>query len=574
MESPVRSRLQRRMALLAALPLFLLGVMSAPAAASDQVPTSSDGAELENNSGPGTSAPAEEPATTEEPASTEGSGSSDETSSSGQASPDTGSPEPADPPEAEAQASKESSAAGSPQVTEPGATVPKAAPSQAAGTAQRARAAQKFTICHRTRSATNPYNEITVDNDSLIKQGHLTHTGPIFTPTLKIRWGDIIPPVPPELPNGMNWPEGASILNNGCEVPPPPDVGPQPAASIGVVECVGTVASVDVTVSNAANATEPANFAILVDGVVVRNVGPVDPGDSQTVTLTGDADGLQEDATITVEVQSPPGGEVIDSAVLTVDCAAPPPDVEVGAELVCVGEVPQGTVTVTNNGQQPVTVTATVNGQPFGPVVEVPAGATRTATADASQFEDQTVTVEILVDGVVLATYTVTPDCVAPQASPSVSVSGQVCPPPSATVTLSNSGDPDSAVVFVILVDGKVVQRSSPIFGGDTTTIVGDLSQFEDQTVVVELRANGEVMGKRTIHVNCTTVAGASGSTAQPASTGSGGLPGSSSGSGVLPAVGARFGPSVLALGLGLLVVGALVIVGGSRRGGPRSRRA
>jgi hypothetical protein len=578
MESSSHSRLRHRMALLAALPFALAGFMLAPAAAADQGSspvTSVDAAEQADGSGPGSSSPTESTETdasgsSEESSSTEDQTPIGESSPSGQSSPDPSTTEPAAP-EAGEQASEESRDQGSPQAAEPAATVPKAAPSQAAGGAQRAKPPQhKFTICHRTNSSTNPYNEITVDRDSLIRQGHLNHTGPIFTPTLKIKWGDIIPPVPPELPLGMNWPAGAPILNNGCEVPPPPDVGPQPGASIGEVACVGTVPSVDVTVTNGANATAPANFAILVDDVVVQNVGPVAPGGSQTVTLTGDADGLQEDATITVEVQSPPGGEVIDSAVITVNCAAPPPDVEVNAELVCVGDVAQGTVTVTNNGQQPVVVTATVNDTQVPPELTVGPGATETAMADLSQFEDQTITVAILVDGVVLSTYTVTPDCVAPIANPSVGVSGQVCPPPSATVTLGNTGDPDSAVVFVILVDGKVVQRSSPIFGGDTTTIVGDLSQFEDQTVVVELRANGKVMGSRTIHVNCTTVAGTSASTAQPASTGSGGLPGSSSsGSGVLPAVGAGFGGSVIALGLGLVLVGSLLIGAASRRRGP-----
>ena len=149
-------------------------------------------------------------------------------------------------------------------------------------------------------------------------------------------------------------------------------------------------------------------------------------------------------------------------------------------------------------------MTAAVNGTPVGRPIVRPRGH-GDATADLSQFEDQTITVDILVDGVVAATYTVTPDCVAPSANPSVGVAGQECPPPSATVTLGNTGDPDSQVVFVILVDGKVVQRSAPMFGGDTTTIVGDLSRFEDQTVIVELRANGEVLGSRTIHVNCST---------------------------------------------------------------------
>ncbi len=35
----------------------------------------------------------------------------------------------------------------------------------------------------------------------------------------------------------MNWPEGESVLDNGCEVQP--DVGPLPTATIGGLECVG-----------------------------------------------------------------------------------------------------------------------------------------------------------------------------------------------------------------------------------------------------------------------------------------------------------------------------------------------
>ena len=580
MESSGRSGLRHRMVLLAAVPFALAGFMLAPAAAADHGPppaTSVDGAEQASSSGPGTSPDTEateEPVATEEPEATEESSSGDETSSSGGSGPETGTPASTD--VAEGAASEPTVDQGSQEATETGATVPTAAAStEAAGTAQRARPPDhKFTICHRTRSATNPYNQITVDRDSLIKQGHLNHTGPIFTPG-STNWGDIIPPVPPELPDGMNWPQGAPILNNGCEVPPPPDVGPLPSASIGDVECVGTDPRVAVTVSNGADATAPANFVILVDGVPVETVGPVAPGDSQTVVLDGQPGGGldgQENETVTVTVRS--GGEVIATQVLTVDCAAPPPDVEVTAELVCEGEVAQGSVTVTNNGQEAVTVTATVDGTPAGTPLVVGPGATETATADLSQFEDQIIRVDILVDGVVAATYTGTPDCVAPQANPSVSVAGQECPPPSATVTLGNTGDPDSQVVFVILVDGKVVQRSAPLFGGDTTTIVGDLSRFEDQTVVVELRANGKLLGSRTIHVNCTTVAGASGSTGQPGSSSGGILPGSGTGSGVLPAVGAGFGLSVIALGLGLVMVGSLVIVAGSRRSESRSRRA
>jgi archaellum component FlaF (FlaF/FlaG flagellin family) len=569
MESSSHSRLRHRMALLATLPVALIGFGPATAAADEgpSAETSINSSEQDNSSGPATSPdtePTEEPVTTEGPGAVKESSPRDEASSSGE----TGTP--ASTNAADETTSEPTVEQGSPEATRPGARVPKAAaPSQAPGSQRAKPPEHKFTICHRTRSSTNPYNQITVDRDSLVKQGHLTHTGPIFSPGLD-RWGDIIPPVPPEVPDGMNWPEGAPILNNGCEVPPPPDVGPLPEALIGTVACVGTVPNVDVKVTNGADATAPANFEILVDGVVVQTVGPVAPGDSQTVTLTGDADGLQEDATITVEVRSPPGGDVIATQVLTVDCAAPPPDVDVTAQLECVGEVARGSVTVTNNGQQPVTVTATVDGAPAGTPLVVAAGATETATADLSAFEGQTITVAILVDGNEVATYTGTVDCVAPQANPSVSVAGEECPPPSTTVTLGNTGDPDSQVVFVILVDGKVVQRTAPLFGGDTTTIVGDLSRFEDQTVAVELRANGKVLGSRTIHVNCTTVAGAQG-TAQPGSTtGSGVLPASGSGAGVLPVVGAGFGPGVIALGLGLLIAGSLLLVVGSRRSGSR----
>ncbi len=66
------------------------------------------------------------------------------------------------------------------------------------------------------------------------------------------------------------------------------------------------------TVTNGADATAPAFFTILVDGVVVETIGPVAPGDSETVTLTGGGLGLEEDQTITVEVRS--GGEIIDSS--------------------------------------------------------------------------------------------------------------------------------------------------------------------------------------------------------------------------------------------------------------------
>ncbi|WP_432477299.1 hypothetical protein [Nocardioides sp. GXQ0305] len=438
-----------------------------------------------------------------------------------------------------------------------------AAAAAAPQAARRVRAPQpKVTICHRTNSRTNPYNQIVVSEESAI-EGHSSHTGPIFSPDVD-DWGDIIPPIRPGLPRGLNWPEGSSVLNDGCEVQP--DVGPLPDASISDVTCDAGSASVTVTVRDGQAATAPANFTILVDGTPVQTVEAVPPGGSEEVVLSGDLATL-EDQTFTIEVRS--GGEVIATRVVTVDCEPPPPAVEIGARLACAGTTAQGTVEVTNNGQDPVELTAQVDGVPVGAPLTVGPGATETGTIDLSPYEDQTVVVTLLVDGAVVAAYTVTPDCVAPQVLPRVAVDGVVCPPPSTTVTLANDGDADSRIVFSILIDGKVVQVSAPVYGGDSTTIVGDLSRYEDQTVTVELRANGEVLGSRTVSVDCVSPAegrrpagaAAGDEVAVPTVVAAGAAP---------PSATSADGPRAT-LPLCLLAFGALLVL---VAGGPRRRGA
>lgn len=108
----------------------------------------------------------------------------------------------------------------------------------------------KVTICHRTASLTNPYVVETVDLDSIgavkkfstadEKDGHDSHTGPIFDPAVNlagngnVKWGDIIPPFSWDAIinggggeqlaagsyDGKNWDDaGKEILKNGCKIP-------------------------------------------------------------------------------------------------------------------------------------------------------------------------------------------------------------------------------------------------------------------------------------------------------------------------------------------------------------------
>jgi hypothetical protein len=89
-------------------------------------------------------------------------------------------------------------------------------------------AGEPVAYCHRTNAEHNPYVLHSTDVESIIKEGHGSHTGPIFPATGPDgKWGDIVPPFDysgGHFP-GLNWtPEGESVLAANCEV----DIGPLP----------------------------------------------------------------------------------------------------------------------------------------------------------------------------------------------------------------------------------------------------------------------------------------------------------------------------------------------------------
>ena len=90
----------------------------------------------------------------------------------------------------------------------------------------------QVTLCHATGSFSNPYSETTVDQSSIIddgdvqKNGHGSHTGPIFNPEggkHQESWGDIVPAFGngENAFAGMNATAGAAILANHCGTPKP-----------------------------------------------------------------------------------------------------------------------------------------------------------------------------------------------------------------------------------------------------------------------------------------------------------------------------------------------------------------
>ena len=75
-------------------------------------------------------------------------------------------------------------------------------------------AGARVSICHRTKSTTNPYRFITVSNSAVAGGGHARHTGAVWTAsnTNGQTWGDIIPG--DDTDGDQFWSDGSGVASS------------------------------------------------------------------------------------------------------------------------------------------------------------------------------------------------------------------------------------------------------------------------------------------------------------------------------------------------------------------------
>jgi uncharacterized repeat protein (TIGR01451 family) len=95
------------------------------------------------------------------------------------------------------------------------------------------RGVTKVTLCHATSSEKNPYVELQVDDDSVVKEGHGDHPDDIIPPFSYVEDG-----VTKHFPGKNFGDAGMAIWNNGCDVPRPPTPEPTPLPVQLFVKCV------------------------------------------------------------------------------------------------------------------------------------------------------------------------------------------------------------------------------------------------------------------------------------------------------------------------------------------------
>lgn len=161
--------------------------------------------------------------------------------------------------------------------------------------------AGNVTFCHATNSVKNAYVTITTDPDSIFKQGHDGHNGPVFNNTMtnKDNWGDIIPAftyttedkktkvVTVHTYPGKNIPAGAAILANGCNLPGPV-VSPSPSASASVSPSPSVSASPSVSPSPVVSVSPTASVTPSASSTPTGSASPT-PSATATATVSPSA---------------------------------------------------------------------------------------------------------------------------------------------------------------------------------------------------------------------------------------------------------------------------------------------
>jgi len=143
------------------------------------------------------------------------------------------------------------------------------------------------TLCHRTSAKNNPYVELTVSQSAVdSKNGHDTHTGGLF-PTS--HWGDIIPPFNGYA--GLNWPAGASILANGCEV------GTEQLIPAALMTSASSSASTSASPSSSATASASGSLSASASSSASMSPSPT-ASDNCTTTKTALINGDFEEPVI------------------------------------------------------------------------------------------------------------------------------------------------------------------------------------------------------------------------------------------------------------------------------------
>jgi hypothetical protein len=192
----------------------------------------------------------------------------------------------------------------------------------------------KVTICHATSSVTDPYQQITVNENSIVKpngtpKGHGAHTGPVYP---EPGWGDIIPSFPytndhggTSIYPGLHWDsDGQAVWNGGCLVVPtePP---PEPITTTTEPEVTTTTSgsgSTTTTTNAGSTTTQPGGSTTTTSGSTTTTTTS---GSATTTTEAGSGSTTTTSGSTTTSSTTHPGASTTTSLPPTTTPTTAPP---------------------------------------------------------------------------------------------------------------------------------------------------------------------------------------------------------------------------------------------------------